>query len=195
MKKKENQRIALTKRLLKESLIRLMDTKSVQNITVSELCEEAEINRTTFYNHYGCPTDVLRDIEVDIIDDLAQIWEEKCAGKPCAFNEFSEMLCAYFQEHKETAKRFFRDNSANSEFASHIFSASHTQAIYAQAFADTDEDSQRLMTTFLYNGSYHMIRQWILEDIPKTPKEMGDLICQIATQDWWQLSSERLNQR
>lgn len=29
-----------------------------------------------------------------------------------------------------------------------------------------------------------MIRQWILEDIPKTPKEMGDLVYLIATQGW-----------
>lgn len=190
MKKKENQRIALTKRLLKESLIRLMDTKSVQNITVSELCEAAEINRTTFYHHYGCPADVLRDIETDVIDDLTQIWEEKCAGNPCPLNARAEMLCAYFQEHKDMAKRFFRDNSTNTEFASELFWASHTRAIYAQMFADIDEDSRRLMTTFLCNGSYHMIRQWILEDIPKTPKEMGEMICLIATQGWGQLSSE-----
>ena len=31
MKKKENQRIALTKRLLKESLLRLMSEKNIQN--------------------------------------------------------------------------------------------------------------------------------------------------------------------
>ena len=182
MKKKENQRIALTKRLLKESLIQLMVTKSVQNITVSELCELAEINRSTFYNHYGCPADVLRDIAADVIDDLVRIWEEKCAGENCPVNERAELLCAYFQEHKEMARRFFRDSSTNSEFASHIFLASHVRTIYKRAFADMDEDSRRLITTFLCNGTYHMVRQWILEDIPKTPKEMGEMISLIASQ-------------
>ena len=29
-----------------------------------------------------------------------------------------------------------------------------------------------------------MIRQWILEDIPKTLKEMGELVYLVATQGW-----------
>ena len=48
MEAKENQRITLTKRLLKESLVRLMEAKSLQKISVSELCKDAGINRATF---------------------------------------------------------------------------------------------------------------------------------------------------
>ncbi|MGN0529199.1 MAG: TetR/AcrR family transcriptional regulator [Eubacterium sp.] len=73
MDKKENQRIALTKRLLKESLQKLMQNKNIQNITVSELCEKAGINRSTFYNHYGCPGDVLKEMELEVIYDLEQL--------------------------------------------------------------------------------------------------------------------------
>lgn len=184
MKKKENQRIALTKRLLKESLIRLMETKSLQAITVSELCESAEINRSTFYNHYGCPADVLREIEMDIVSDLVQIWEGKCAAENWPVNKRAEMLCAYFQDNKKLSKLLLQNSDTNSEFASLMFQLSQVQSAYEQALADWDEDSKRLMITFLCNGSYHMIRQWILEDIPKTPQEMGEIIYCIAKQGW-----------
>jgi len=40
------------------------------------------------------------------------------------------------------------------------------------------------MITFLTNGTYQMVRQWLLEEIPKTPKEMGDLVYLVATQGW-----------
>lgn len=77
MKTKENQRVALTKRLLKETLLVLMEEKNIQNITIVELCNMAEINRSTFYNHYGCPADVLLDIENSVVNDLDEIWTKE----------------------------------------------------------------------------------------------------------------------
>lgn len=87
MKQKENQRIALTKRLLKENLLQLMSGKSIQKITVRELCEAAEINRSTFYNHYGCPADVLLEIENGVVADLEELWQREGAGKNWPLNK------------------------------------------------------------------------------------------------------------
>ena len=191
MKKKENQRIALTKRLLKESLLQLMEEKNIQNITVSELCERSEINRSTFYNHYGCPADVLKEIEMNVIADLVQIWEENGAENNWPVNKRVEALCSYLQENKRLSKLLLRDSDINSEFATLMFQAAHVRSMYEQTFAYAkSEDSKRLMITFLTNGTYHMVRQWILEDIPKTPKEMGDLVYLVATQGWEKPSNQ-----
>ena len=62
MAQKENQRIALTKKLLQEGLLRLLETKSLDKISVTELCRESGINRATFYNHYNSPQELLTDI-------------------------------------------------------------------------------------------------------------------------------------
>lgn len=185
MRKKENQRIALTRRLLKESLLQLMSEKNIQAITVRELCETAEINRSTFYNHYGCPADVLKEIEMDIISDLAEIWEEHDEGKGWSINKRVETLCSYLLEHKKTARLLLRDSDTNSEFAVLLFQAAHVRSVYEESFAyEKNTYHKQLMITFLTNGSYHMLRQWILEDIPMTPKEIGDLIYLAATQGW-----------
>ncbi|MGN0131686.1 MAG: TetR/AcrR family transcriptional regulator [Lachnospiraceae bacterium] len=185
MEKKENQRIALTKRLLKESLLQLMSEKNIQNITVSELCAAAQINRSTFYNHYGCPADVLKDIEMGVINDLDRIWEKEGSENNWPLNKRAEALCSYLQENLNVSKLLFRDSDTSSEFTTLLFQASHVQYTYEQVLSYAkNQDSKRLIITFLTNGAYHMIRQWLLEDIPKTPKEMGDLIYFVATQGW-----------
>ena len=46
---KDNQRVRLTKRLLQDSLIELMKTKTIYKISIKEICELAEVNRSTFY--------------------------------------------------------------------------------------------------------------------------------------------------
>ena len=47
-----NARFQGTEKTLEESLIKIAQTKTVAEITVMELCQDAQINRSTFYSHY-----------------------------------------------------------------------------------------------------------------------------------------------
>ena len=44
-----DRRVKYTKMVLRESLIKLLQKKSISRITVKELCEMADINRATFF--------------------------------------------------------------------------------------------------------------------------------------------------
>ena len=59
---KDDQRIALTKRLLREGLLRLLSKTDLNKISVTQLCIESGVNRATFYRHYEEPRDILNDI-------------------------------------------------------------------------------------------------------------------------------------
>ncbi|MDD7390885.1 MAG: TetR/AcrR family transcriptional regulator [Lachnospiraceae bacterium] len=185
MKKKENQRIALTKRLLRENLLELMKKKNIRHISVKELCEASGINRSTFYNHYSCPDDILTEIENTVLEDLETIWENEYAKGNWPLNKRIEALCTYITEHRDLFKLLLRDSDTSSGFPALLMNATHVRMTYDQVFAYAkNEDNKRLMTTFLTNGAYFLIRQWVLEDIPKTPKEIGDLVNLVATQGW-----------
>lgn len=179
MEKKENQRITLTKRLLKESLLNLMTTKCVQNITVKELCEAAGINRSTFYKHYGCPADVLKEMEQEFIDSLPQVYLKDGGDLHMA----AEELFNYLSENDALAKLMFRDSDTDSEFPSLLFRAAHVNELYDKTLSGvSDPYSKKILFTFLMNGTYHMIRRWLLDDIPKTPHEMGELVNILSSQ-------------
>ncbi len=53
MAKKEDRRIRMTKRMLKDALIELLKKKDIYHVSIRELCEAADVNRTTFYKYYG----------------------------------------------------------------------------------------------------------------------------------------------
>lgn len=67
---KENQRIVITKRMLKEGLLRLLKTKKLEKIHINELCEESSVNRATFYRHYVTVQDVLLELEIDFVKQM-----------------------------------------------------------------------------------------------------------------------------
>lgn len=177
MEKKENQRITLTKRLLKESFIHLMEKKSIQKISISEICKDSGINRATFYNHYNTQFDLLTEIEDDMVAEIKNCLKKKNLdynGKIC---DRIEVICTYLKENEEIAKLLFINNSADSKFASKLFQipkvVEETSASFIKKFGESGRD---LLITFLTNGAYNMIRQWLIKDIDKTPKEMGELV-------------------
>ncbi|MGN0971128.1 MAG: TetR-like C-terminal domain-containing protein [Aristaeellaceae bacterium] len=183
--KKENQRVALTRRLLKESLLRLLADKDIQAITVTELCAEAQINRCTFYKHYGCTEDVLEDIERSVVADLEALWLCNGPQKDWTLNRRVAALCHYLREHAALMKLLCRNSDTDSGFANKVLNAAHVRALYElELSCVSDPESRQLFITFLANGTYHMVRQWLLEDSPKTPEEMGELVYRIATRGW-----------
>ena len=45
-------RVRITKMMIRNALLQLLKEKTLQTITVRELCQVADINRGTFYTHY-----------------------------------------------------------------------------------------------------------------------------------------------
>ena len=78
MSERENQRIVLTKRLIKESLIKMLATEGIYKISIRGLCEEAGINRSTFYKYYGSQYDVLSEMGSEMVRHVQKILQEVC---------------------------------------------------------------------------------------------------------------------
>lgn len=68
--KKEDKRCVKSKQAIKHSLLILLRDKQLAAITVSELTAMAQVNRKTFYNHYNNISDVLEEMENDLIEKL-----------------------------------------------------------------------------------------------------------------------------
>lgn len=66
----ENRRILITKQLLCESFISLLKQKPIDKISVTELCQAANVNRGSFYAHYADVYDLLDQIESIVYERL-----------------------------------------------------------------------------------------------------------------------------
>ena len=67
MNKKENQRMRLTKLLFKNALITLLQKKTIYQISVTELCDAAELNRSTFYKYYENVRDIVTELQKETL--------------------------------------------------------------------------------------------------------------------------------
>ena len=72
---KVDRRVRKTKAQLREGLARLMLQKSIKEITVKELVDEVDINRSTFYLHYTDIYQMLQQIEEDALEEITQVMQ------------------------------------------------------------------------------------------------------------------------
>ncbi len=66
----ENRKVKITHMLFKKALIDMLQTKHISEISITKLCEQANLNRSTFYAHFQNPTDVLLEIETETYQQL-----------------------------------------------------------------------------------------------------------------------------
>lgn len=70
--KKIDRRINRTKNAINSSFLRLLKEKDISKITVTELCEYADINRKTFYTYFNSVNSVLSEIENDMMNQFKE---------------------------------------------------------------------------------------------------------------------------
>lgn len=180
---KENQRVAVTKRMLKEGLLRLLEEKPLEKIRVNELCSESGINRATFYRHYETPHDVLAELELDIAGEiLANISRQQPKTMQEAQN-ILKVLCTHIYNHADIFKVLFQCNTDEDMrrkltiFYSRIW---ELRIIDERKFANMDEETVMMINTMLGGGCYCLLRYWIMCDVQKTPEEIAAIMCNVV---------------
>ena len=184
MAQKENQRIALTKKLLQEGLLRLLENKALDQITVTELCRESGINRATFYNHYSSPQELLSDLENRMVVQLKEI-----IGFPTPADQVLSVLekvCAFFQDNAQTILILHRCHS-DIEITDVLYELNQNFQLYnhGERYASSlGKDRLHLVSVFFYTGCYNILLEWIKNDLPLSPRDIAELMIRLASENF-----------
>lgn len=174
---KQDLRVAVTKRMMQEALLRLLETKPIDKIKVAELCEESGINRATFYRHYEVLQDLLLEIETDMIHAMPQP-VRKLQNMEDA-REYLIKLCNYIFDHADIMKILLQ-NRTDEEM---LQSTTEFYRDYLDVYISTlpmdrpDEDTVQIVLALLSGGSHCLMKKCIMGQIRKTPEELAEILC------------------
>lgn len=168
MNKKENQRARITKIMLKNAMLDLMQEKPVEKITIKEICERSELNRSTFYLHYNEPNDLLKSIEDEIIENTSDYLEKIGAG----INDSAvHYICSFLNYIKENDK-LFRTMLIKREnpFFKKKFIKISLEKIISSLNCTADESLKKYIYGYAVNGCLSVIIEW-MESGYKLPEQ------------------------
>ena len=179
---KLNRKTHYTRMVIKDSLINLLKQRPISKITVTELCKNADINRTTFYSHFTDTYDLLRQIE-----DETLAWVEETINKlvhETDKNEAIRILEGVFKYFDDNGKHFqvLMSEQGDINFQKQLLTLIYKQCgIITSKKVNLDEDKKELYFIFVVNGSVGLIQHWLKDGFKKPPKEMAEVLYNMAS--------------
>lgn len=161
---KLNRRVRYTKKVLRESLIDLLQTKPISRITVTDICTKADLNRGTFYNYYCDAYDLLAQIEDSFYDNLTRQLERfKTDG--ISGTLLTELLST-IEQNRDLCNVLFNIN-ADKTFLNRLLDLmkDFTFAYWEEHNVNNLNESQmELLYSFFSNGAIGILCRWIAGD-------------------------------
>lgn len=178
---KEDRRVKYTKMVLKESFIKLLEKKDISQISIKEICEDADINRATFYSHYNDQYDLLRKIESELLNNISAYLEEfdKTNNNMNAVLP-AEKIFEYLKENARLCKLLLSERGDLS------FQKKVMMLVYDKMITEltdnnniTKEDAEYIYS-FTITGCVGIVQKWFNEDMRKSPNFIAEMVIKLT---------------
>ena len=178
-----------TAKKMNKALISILEEKSFEYVTVSEICKKAGVNRSTFYLHYENTVDLLNETARYLLDDFSACFNIDTKNISCKFREAplnelnfisDEYLHPYLSYIKDNRRVFETVLSHAESFRfNDIF-----QRLYENVFNpilerfDYPANDRKYAMMFYLNGITAIVTEWLKDGCEKTIAEVSQIICE-----------------
>ena len=157
-------RIIKTKERLKRALLDLLAERGLDEISISEVCDKAGVNRNTFYSHYLSVKELLEEIEAQFLEDLMgaiNISADSIRSVSGLLSLISDMCTLIFSEHGD--RTFLRSIL--------LFALPNAVANWADMLL-LDEKDARTLFFFISGGAVSVIEEWVRDGFAESDAQI-----------------------
>jgi AcrR family transcriptional regulator len=153
-------------------MLKLLEEKPLAKITVKEICQEAQINRATFYKHYDNPYDLLDKMMQELLDQLE---DRITQAKPRDFKDVFCVVLTDIQEKYEYYQLLFSTNG-DEKFRDRLFTLCYGDNIRTiqTLFPELPLVKQEWLYFFMAEGSKGILMNWIQHGRKESIQEVAD---------------------
>lgn len=174
----ENRSVRNTKKKLREGLLRLMEDKPINEISVKELTELVDVNRGTFYFHYTDIYDMLRKMESEFFESFRHTMAQ-AVERESAFPYLSAIF-SFLGENRAFCKIMLGPHG-DMQFIEKIKAQVDERCshIWREAAPDCDPARFEMYNAFIINGCIGIIQKWLDEPERRSPEEISQIAATI----------------
>ena len=179
-REKADRRIKYTKMLLKNGVIKLLEDYPISKITVKNLCETADVNRSTFYAHYTDAYDLLRQLEQEVYQELMEhISKHIFTDKTEEISQVMNVMLNYIEKNSDLFKVLLSENG-NRSFQQDIMRITQQKSITdLQNDKNIDSRTSEYIQSFLLSGSISIIQEWLQDGMIEPYQKISELITKL----------------
>lgn len=185
MNHKNNKRSEATKNKIKQALVEMLKEQDISKITVMALCEQAEINRSTFYNHYSSPKSTLRGMQKEFLHMVTTYIQGTLDNTPAPAPEtITQLMCeinCFIKDNLGICK-VLSDVRLCPDFPTTLYNNPTIRQFLSLCLkGDYAENEIDFIYQFLFRGVFHTLELWMEKDCETSPEEVAALIDRIIS--------------
>ena len=175
----ENRRARITKQCMKDALLELLEKTPLNKISVTDICNCADLNRSTFYAYYNDIDELLSEIEAEVLAQIPINVDREDINYEENFLNALEILFNYIQSN-EKIFRILMIQSGERDFNNKL--VSFILERYKNSTDIKDEILAKYGCIFCISGVIGIVKEWILDGFPINYKHFARLVFQMSIQ-------------
>ena len=171
MNTKNNKRYKLSSDKIETSFLSLILNHKYEDITISQICDHANINRSTFYTHYDDINDLIIKIENKFAKGMASIFNFGLRQTHEAFIEmfsFVKNNYYFYKAFLSIPYTTIAETNTKSNILANIKQNDTTPY--------SNDINLIYRATFFGAGIKEICRMWLERDCKETPEQMAELL-------------------
>lgn len=176
-----DRRVRKTRQQLQHCLAVLLKEKKIQEITVREITEMADLNRGTFYLHYKDVFDLLEKVELELLDELdgtLQKYQASDLHQKLSLIFTDLFVCV--QENAEMVQILLGENG-DLNFVNQVKERVREKCLkdWFELFNSQDSQLFDAFNAFVVSGCLGLVTYWLQNGMKESPKELAQIAEQI----------------
>jgi len=169
MNKANNKRKKNSQEKIKKVFIDLIQTKEINEISVSDICKKANLNRSTFYSNYLDIYDLADKIRDNLFQDVLALYPNETKTKKHSYDFLK--LFKHIKDNQLFYKTYFKLNYDNkNDVLEGMIDYKEFEKFYG------NKNNVHYHITFFKCGLNAVIKRWLYYGCLESPEEIRDII-------------------
>ena len=169
-------RIIKTKRAIRDAALKLLSQKPIDDISITELAQTAQINRKTFYNYYQNIYQVIDDIENETVEKFvsaitATDWYN---GNELDFYKIFFCITESVRDNMEFFRYLLNISKTSSVIVKVETTLKEKAREYFKQYIEIDEYLLTMSMDYVVSGMFSVFRRWLQNEQRMTVAEVTE---------------------
>jgi len=177
---KKDLRVIKTKASLQTALIELLQEKTLDKISISELCKKASVNRGTFYLHYQDVAELFEEYFHNMTEDLRKAYYEPYLLTHFKIENLSADMVRIFH-HVEKYKQFYKivfNRKTPMMYYYRLFDI--IRNYLKESISHIQSENVEFFASYQANAIIGLVIQWIQHDFKESPEQMNKILLNLT---------------
>lgn len=179
--KKVDRRIAKTKKAIYRAFAQLLSEKNINDITIKDIADRADINRKTFYNYYDGIYELTGEIENKIIDSFEKVIREHNVNELLHNpNLMYEELTSIINSDPDFYQHLISIESNSNLVKKLVLSLKTRAKEVISEYTVLDESTLDIVLDFVVSGMFTVFQHWFNSSKERPLDDLARIVANLS---------------